>query len=371
MYGSLMSRLVDVINPPGNRTASTDGRSIHWDSGFCEKSTDQELRFVLLHETLHCAHLHFDRMDPKDENCQKACDYVINGILSKSGMDIKPPAGALLNAKYGEMAEEIVLGELRRLPKQPPQKGNQGASKQGGQPSAMSGDGQGNDPGQCGGFHKPDDKGKPESKQQLAQEWKQAVVQAAQLGRGTVPQSIGRIAEGVTKSQDIDWSQETVEFLRNAISDRNDWSRSARRHATSPCIVPRKTRSRCGLIVVARDTSGSIGASQIADFNACIAATMAETGAEIILIDCDSEIADEQRLSPGSELPATAKGGGGTDFRPVFTRANELTEAGEVISGIVYLTDMDGTFPESSDIPTLWVSTRETNGPFGRTVKIN
>ena len=41
-------------------------------------------------------------------------------------------------------------------------------------------------------------------------------------------------------------------------------------------------------------------------------------------------------------------GGGGTDFRPVFTYVNELLETGELkeISGLLYFTDGKGIYPK-------------------------
>ena len=45
----------------------------------------------------------------------------------------------------------------------------------------------------------------------------------------------------------------------------------------------------------------------------------------------------------------TLKGFGGTDFRPVFRRVEELRERGEFrdLKGLIYFTDGKGIFPEN------------------------
>ena len=67
-------------------------------------------------------------------------------------------------------------------------------------------------------------------------------------------------------------------------------------------------------------------------------------------------------------LRLEARGGGGTDFRPVFAA---LEEQGEAPAALVYLTDLCGPFPEvEPDFPVLWVSTSDREAPFGETVKL-
>jgi predicted metal-dependent peptidase len=58
------------------------------------------------------------------------------------------------------------------------------------------------------------------------------------------------------------------------------------------------------------------------------------------------------------------KGRGGTDFRPVFEYAKKVNA-----NGVIYLTDMMGTFPETCSLRTLWVSTeKDQTAPFGKVI---
>ena len=67
------------------------------------------------------------------------------------------------------------------------------------------------------------------------------------------------------------------------------------------------------------------------------------------------------------------KGGGGTDFRPVF---NEVEDRGIDPACVVYLTDGWGVYPEEEPpYPVLWVLTQEPSNPnyhppFGEVVTL-
>jgi predicted metal-dependent peptidase len=123
------------------------------------------------------------------------------------------------------------------------------------------------------------------------------------------------------------------------------------------------------LIVGVRDTSGSITDETAAQFSAILGAACAELGAELLLIDCDTEIAAEYRIAPGEEIPLKAAGGGGTDFAAPFKRAAELLENGENVSGLIYLTDLCGSgWPAEINFPALCICTEHATAPSGRTV---
>jgi len=91
-----------------------------------------------------------------------------------------------------------------------------------------------------------------------------------------------------------------------------------------------------------------------------------------VVLDCDTRIHAEYRIAPGDECPLDAKGGGGTAFEPAFDRVRELLDEGEQIAGMIYLTDLDGSFPaEPAEYPVLWAA-YGTDGiaPFGRTIRV-
>jgi predicted metal-dependent peptidase len=388
-YGSLATHLVDVLDE-SVPTAATDGKRILWNPAFLESLTDEEVRFVLLHEALHCVYGHFWRL-PLTDDGNRAGDYAINRILA--GIPgISMPKGGLLDPRFDGLAEEEILAALGRTPQ--PQPGNGKPSPQPGkgagkpQPGAgqpgngkpQPGKGAGkpqpgaSDPGGCGGFIAPDTTPNPNG-QTLREKWEGAVLQgeflAKSLGQGNLPADLARIVQRV-RAVEVNWRQELADWTRSIVADRADWSRSSRRHATAPCIYPRRKRDQLGTIVVVRDTSGSIDKALCDEFSAQVTQFSADLRCKVVVLDCDTRIHAEYHLEPGDECPLDARGGGGTDFEPAFDRVAQLLDEGETIAGLVYLTDLDGKFPaDPEEYPVLWAAYNTTGAaPFGRTIRV-
>lgn len=425
-YGSLAMRLTDVLDD-SVQTAETDGRVIKWNPEWVAALDDETVRFVLLHETMHCAHLHMWRL-PADEHGNKAGDYAINLTL-RAIKGAKMPEGALCDERFDNMAEEDIYAALQPPPTPPSDAGNddeQGDDEQQDEQQDGSGDEQGDDSSDgdgeddaegdgdaqgeahgegaadsdadsdasgtgsgsaksdpCGSFSKPAAQSvtPAEAQQQrddLRDQWERAVMQAAQVAQatqGTLPADLARELER-RRAQRIDWRRECSDFVRDMVSSRNDWSRASRRHAWQRVIYPKRHQDDIGVIVAARDTSGSISPQVLAQFTALIEACAAETNARVLMIDCDAQVQSEHWIERGESVPdaiaQNAKGGGGTDFRPVFDRVRVLEDEGERVAGVVYATDLYGTEPEQNDHATLWLcTTPDRIAASGRTVFID
>jgi predicted metal-dependent peptidase len=357
-YGNLACGLADEFGPVG--TACTDGRRIKWDPDFLSTLSEEEVRAVLIHETLHCGHGHLWRL-PIDNESNLACDYVVNEIVAQIEGCKLPKVGAMCPPEYKGMAEEEIYG---RLKKKPPQEGTeQGQGR-------VPGGSRGHKPG-MGDFEAPAQSQNPgNGTDSLETEWQERMIQAGMAaqssGQGSIPADMQRQLDKL-KAQKADWRQELADFVRNTVGTRNDWSRPNRRSATQPVIYPRKRRDQLATVIFARDTSGSITDAVAAQYSAVVTAILADVGCAGIVLDCDAQIKAEVHLAPGEECPLRADGGGGTDFRPIFERAAQLQEKGEQIAGVVYLTDLMGTYPEMCELPTLWI-TESGQAPFGRTV---
>jgi predicted metal-dependent peptidase len=442
-YGSLAMSLTDVFTSR-IPTAATDGKVIKWNPGFVDTLTDEELRFVLLHETLHCAHQHMWRL-PTDTDGNIAGDHEINLTLARiSGM--KMPEGGLADPQYENLSCEEILSRIRK-PAEPepepepepdsgdeesesdPESGSGSGSESGGgsgsddsddtengsesgsqsqqdgsesSDTGGSGDedtessdtggggGSGGSPAAadpCGSFEAPaaadpdatDEAAAAAAEQALREDWQQRVIQAAQAsqaaGIGSMPSDMERLLDKL-RHVSVDWRQEMADFVRDAMSTRNDWSRASRRHAWQSVIYPRRRADEVGTVIFARDTSGSVDDNTCAAYSALITDCISETGCRGLVLDVDTQIQAEYELDGFDTCPLTAKGGGGTDFRPVFNRADEMVAAGEHIAGIVYLTDLQGPAPKSTEHPTLWLVNKPyyyrtiPPAPFGRAVEI-
>ena len=84
-FGGLLSRLIIRENRSLD-TMCTDGVSIHYGPAFVHEHTDDEIMWVVAHEVLHCALLHFLRMPGKDAKTVSiwnyATDYALNQMLT-------------------------------------------------------------------------------------------------------------------------------------------------------------------------------------------------------------------------------------------------------------------------------------------------
>jgi predicted metal-dependent peptidase len=95
---------------------------------------------------------------------------------------------------------------------------------------------------------------------------------------------------------------------------------------------------------------------------------------EIRLIDfhvvyCDAAVQSSQEFQPWESIHLEPKGGGGTDFRPVF----EWVEQNQIAAVcLIYLTDLCcHSYPEAPDYPVLWATNSRNSAPFGETVQIS
>ena len=127
-----------------------------------------------------------------------------------------------------------------------------------------------------------------------------------------------------------------------------------------PLIEPLEYREeeRIRSFVIAIDTSGSVAERLVYAFlqktyNILKASESFFRRVEIRILQCDTEIRDDVRVTNLKELDAylrrmTLHGFGGTDFRPVFRYVDELRQRGELtaLKGLIYFTDGIGRFPE-------------------------
>ena len=95
---------------------ATDGEYIFYNPKEIEKLSLSKLQGAIAHEVMHVAMLHHTRRGNRDpQKWNVACDFAINSILSKAGMDL--PKGTLKDAKYDGLSSEAIYSMLPDLPK--------------------------------------------------------------------------------------------------------------------------------------------------------------------------------------------------------------------------------------------------------------
>lgn len=342
-FASVLGHL-DIREDKSIDTACTDGTFIKYNPEWFKTLTFQNRCAVLCHEVLHVAMRHPERAyGYEHERANIAMDYAINPLIP-----YPLPAGGLLDKKYEGKTWEWIYDHLPPSTKAPSKPGG------GGQGNGRS------DPGRCGSVV-------PGPANPVVQ---QAVAQATAIAQqmGKLPAGLSR-ALGIDARTRVPWGNYLDRFLADLLEAKYDWCCPEEDHVYHGVYVPKFSQEpRVGYLVFAVDTSGSIDDKALSMFAAEVAgACRTYQPARVRVMFADAEVAADYDDAQDDVETALRKpkGGGGTDFRPVFDKL-----AGDQPDGLVYLTDLYGTFPAgASEYPVLWVTdTLETDPPWGEKV---
>jgi predicted metal-dependent peptidase len=399
-FGSLTMHLRAVVDET-RPTFSTDGKSLHFNPKFLDQLSDAELKTVLAHEVMHCALMHPYRRGARDLNkFNIAADYAVNNFLDNTnkGYEAKgetppfvftgPLAKVYLDHQYDGLSAEEIYHRLI----DPPQSGGGNGQPQPQPGAGQSGGGQpGNKPGKGRPNSQPstnnpqpspgeftDGAGAEDeaSREEAESDWKVAVQQAA-LGakaKGRLPAEAERYVEELLNPK-LPWQEILRQFLTATAKEDYSWARPNRRYASAGVILPGMHSPRLGKVIVAVDTSGSIGQAEFDAFMSEVQGILFNCQPEtFVLAQCDARLHDWQELDLFADVAKIeCKGGGGTSFKPVFERAEEDCAAGAPPAALIYLTDLDGDFPKDEPgYPVLWASTspKDKQAPFGITLPL-
>lgn len=397
-FGTLLMQL-PISEDRSIPTFSVNGVAMRYNPDFCAKLTDTEIKGVLVHEIEHVALLHPWRRGQRDiRRCNVAGDYAINNYLKQYVDDAAAkrqpvpftlPADALIDPAYKDLSMEEIYA---RLPQDPPSqskeqsqeqdKQEQGEDGGGGgddQSQQDDGDGQGDgnndgqpgEPSSDGEFE--DAPGDESEKKESEDNMKIAVMQAVEAAKaqGCMPAGMERmIKEAMEPKQP--WQEVLREWMVAKANADYIWTQPNRRYLGSGFVLPSlKDRNAMGTLVVAVDSSGSIGQAQLDRFLGELNGICVDCSPEkVIVLVCDARVHTEQEFYRGEAPTAKLAGGGGTDFRPVFSRVEAL---GEDVAGLIYMTDLYGNFPDKApEYPVLWAVTGNPSGkgPWGETLQV-
>lgn len=415
-FGILLLRL-KLVEDPRCRTMWTDGVHLGYSPNWCSKLRDAPLKGVMVHECLHVVGGHpwrrFGR-DPSDWN--EACDYAVNPLVRAEGYVL--PENGLEDPMFEGLWAEVIFNLLEQEPKPEEPKSPQGAPSQGDGTPQEESDQAEPAPGDSGGDEgtggqddpqgtdaeseqdgnaspaddlsgKPGQRGKPGrpgkdphagevrdapidhvSEEDHSPEGWAAAIRAASYSIGNRSAALKRfVAEALAPK--CDPREVLADFLMRTTQAADfTWARPARRYYATGLYLPSCESVTTGPLVIAVDTSGSVPDSDLAQAQAIIAATLETCNPEYVsVVYCDAKVTHTQRLEPGDEIVLEPRGGAGTDFNPVFAWVAE-NEPDAV--AVVYITDLQGSFPAEESVPTLWLASsaapRGQRAPFGQTV---
>ena len=210
----------------------------------------------------------------------------------------------------------------------------------------------------------------PAEKRRQEHEWSIAAEQVLRSAKacGNEPGGIEKpVSEGRQSQQD--WRAILRDFVAATAPSDYRWTPPNRRYIGSGLYLPSIERRGLGEIVIAVDTSGSIGKHELEQFAGEISAISEETQPEAIhVVYCDAAVQSAQEFRASEPVRLEARGGGGTDFRPAFEWVAENDVAPVCL---IYLTDLCcDSFPDTPEYPVLWVTDSRRTAPFGETMRI-
>ncbi len=295
-------RTVDDTVP----TACTNGRDEMYGRAFVDGLNDAELRFLILHECYHKMYQHLTtwkhlyKKHPQIANA--ACDYVINiQLVDGDGGTgfIKMPDVGLLDAQYRNMDSAQVFHKIYdSLPE-----GDDGR-----------GVGDSLDDHGWEDAEQLSEEEKGDLEREVEEAIRQGVLVAGKLGSGGA-----RALEELLKPQ-IDWRDVLREFISTtcAGNDFSTWSRPNRKFLSSGVYMPSGISQQVGELVIAIDTSASIGQRELTTFLSEIKSVCDTVNPDRIrLLYWDTKVCADETYDHAetdtlvqSTKPA---GGGGTD----------------------------------------------------------
>lgn len=338
------------------RTAAVDGRRMWFNPKFIMTMDKDETMFLVAHEVLHCVFEHLRRRvdrDPKVWN--SAADYVINATLVEAGM--KMPKIGLYEDQYLNWTSEDVYDEMIK-------KGDKGGKTMDLHPG---------DPGYPGDDENGGEGLSEEEAQKLADEWKDALIQAAAAAAGNVPAGLARLIKNITEPK-MDWKQMLQMHLQACVRTDYSWMKPNKRTFGQGITLPSMILDDMVKVCIAIDCSGSVSEDMLKDFLTEVKGVMdAFSGYEIHVACFDTEvynymcITDEEDLM---EYIAKVTGGGGTDFMCWWDWAEQQDWIGDVRKCLFFTDGYPwGQWGTDGLVDTLWIvhGSRE-EAPFGVTV---
>lgn len=404
-FGVLALNLA-LLEDTSCETAWVDGVSLGYNPEFIRSISDEKVRGVLVHEVLHVAGKHpWRRQGREPRRWNEACDFAINPIVEQAGY--KLPEGCLLEQKYVGHYAEYIYDLLKNQEEDKKDNKQQKSDSNQNQPS--NSDDKSND------SKKSDDKSKEEPQGGQSQEQgeddssdkengseenspsspkdgksegnrKKQLTEVRDAPEGTekeldakwdgIIRNAARTAanskqgfkpgKGLIKflqmslTAKVNWTEELWEFFK-ANMEKSDYTmtRPSSRYLSYDLYLPSMRSQSAGPMVVAIDTSGSMIVEETLNkLFAELRAIIEDVKPSIVyVLYVDAKVQEVREFYPGDYLEVDAvKGGGGTSFVPAFEWVEEnLVKQGISPDALIYMTDLEGTFPSKApDYPVLW-----------------
>jgi predicted metal-dependent peptidase len=365
-FGMLASRLKHESSEKVRAYASNGVRFLY-NPEFMSRRTIEEVMFILTNCVMHHVLSHQQRrLNRRGSLWQLATDYAINTMLHNNGLRI--PQGANFNEEYADMyAEEI----YERLKEEHYGHIDDAFDDENVTPNenlvpnaSPSGD-MDEEVGAFSNLENIEDDLDPETESQW--QYAASVTQELAQRKSAMPSGLNRLSKKV-KANSIDWRFELYNAINRHMRNNYAFMPPNKKHIHRGFILPSLTSDTLSLCV-AVDTSGSINDELLGSFMEEFKSIMQNFPAvQIELLIADARVHAHYTFQGGEKMDFPLKGGGGTDYRPVFDYIDAHLPMNTML---LYFTDGDGWFPKfPPNYEVLWALSREAKVPFGRPLVI-
>ena len=406
-YSGVMLMGKSEVVDSGCPTAYTDGVNKVYGRAFLKRiATAPKRRGLVLHENLHVGLKHITHGQMMFEENHKmanlAADFIVNDIIENikgcivgtQERIVELPDGAVYDPMFHNWSMREVYNYLKKhaKPKPKPQKGGKPCD------NPTNPDDGDNDP-QSGGeqdkeewesvevngkeydLSDSDEHGFGDLKDlthEKAKEINDAIDKALREGgilAGRMGAKLPKVISDLLEPK-IDWVDAMRDFVNSSIKGKDEftWRKMNKRHLANDILLPSVENETIGEVVVAIDTSGSIGGDEITEFATELVSICDLVQPEKVrVLWWDTEVHGEQVFMPHqyASIASLLKplGGGGTHVGCVNDYINkEKVQADCVIVFTDGYLESDIVWNISS--PSLWMITRNKNfePPVGKMV---
>ena len=349
-------------------TACTNGRDEWYGREFVDGLNDKQLRFVVLHECYHKMYKHLTTWQHLSKKCafttNKACDYVINQQIIDDNDDefVEGIEGMCIDEKYRGWDSQRVFDDIYKESDDDDEEG--GDVGGGGQQPIDEHDWEGAE-----GLSDEEQEGLAK---EIDEAIRQGAITASKMGTG------GERTVADLLEPQVDWREVLREFITDTCSgsDYATYNRPNRRMMHTGIYFPSGITEQVDELVLAIDTSGSIGQRELSAFLTeikSICDTVHPKSVRIIYWDtevCAEEVYSVHELDTLTQSTKPA-GGGGTDVSCVtsYMATNGINPQATIILTDGYLYGGWGSW----DCPTLWciLDNKGATANCGKTIHIN
>ena len=385
--GALVLRLPLVAaHPKWCTTVITDARKLYYNQEYITALNIEETQFVLAKQALHCALSHFARRQHRIKNrWELACDYAVNPLLINDGL--KAPPGTLVEDCYAGMTAEEIYHYIDELDHETEELAKHSDVADEGMLDSQPAEGDQNQHQPVRDFSEinPDDETNalqgladqpsaltPPEQEELSIQWQQRLAGAAQqaMQAGKLGGAMARTVDFMLQPK-LPWRMLLAQYMTANARDDYSYARPSSRRG-DPAIFP-SLRSAQINVAIGIDISGSVDDKEMNEFISEVDAIKGNMRARLTILPCDAVLAEGAPwiFEPWEDvaLPTSLKGGGGTNFCPVFEWVDLQDQPPDLL---VYFTDCQGIFPEfTPSYPVIWLVKGKQPVPWGQRVQLN